>query len=358
MTTRLAAIDFIAACLQVRPQADDSSALRRKINAEEVPWSQVLCLANRHLIAPTLFAALDARGLGDCLPADVGAYLKELYRLNLQRNLQLGSELSEVVAALNGINVQPVLLKGAVSLVEPLYAQPGARIMTDLDLLVPAERIDACRQRLEAEGYYSDHKHVDWPPDHHHIAPLRRKGGYAVVELHHLLVQGLKTGKLFGTRLSNEEVRGLTARLLAEAEPVDRHGVQLRLPGPEFRILHLVLHSALLDREHREGATPLRALHECSILIANFDNQLNWDLIRAALADERKVKILNDWLYLAHRLFDCPLPEHVRGLRHVRLHFHRCRLQARFGVATSFRGLLGLTPQGPWDPRMQCASID
>jgi hypothetical protein len=355
MNARLAAIDCIAACLQVLPSAEATRALLRRIRAGQVPWETVLCLANRHLLAPALAAAFEARGLGEALPGDVDCYLRALYGLNLRRNGRLRDELGEVTRALNDIGVRPVLLKGAISLVTPVYAHPGARIMTDLDILVPRDRIDACRVRIEALGYRTGAEYANFPADHHHIAPLSREGAYAAVELHHLLVPRLTTGVLFGARLSAGEAEGLTTRLLENAECVDIDGLALGLPPPAFQVLHLVLHSALLDREHRDGAMPLRALHELALVLAVHRDALDPGLIRAALADKHKGAILDDWLYLAHRLFGGPLPEGIRQPRHAQAHYHRCRLQARLGMATSYRGLLGLAAGGPRDPRMQCA---
>jgi len=324
------------------------------MDAEQVPWGKVICLANAHLLTPTLAMALADQGLRNCLSADVGAYLQRLYTLNLQRNQHLRAQLIEVGAALNRIGVEPVLLKGACSLVTRMYSHPGSRMMTDLDVLVPQARIEACREQLQIIGYGMDDDDGDFPADHHHIAPLRRPGEYAVVELHQLLVKDLRTGLLFGTRVRAEEATLITERLIAEADHVQVNGVSLRVPKAGFRVLHSVLHSAFLDREHREGALPLRNLHELALLLAIFRDELDWALIRTLLGDSRKVTILSDWLYLANRLYGAPLPQCFRRRQHAHIHFLRCRLQARWGVAGSFRALARLSPGHLRDPRMQC----
>jgi Uncharacterised nucleotidyltransferase len=80
------------------------------------------------------------------VPREIRDYLDAVLTLNGQRNALLLEALSRIVAALNVIDIEPVLMKGCARLVEGEYPQPNMRFLGDLDILVPANRAaDAMR---------------------------------------------------------------------------------------------------------------------------------------------------------------------------------------------------------------------
>src|SRR6476660_1624248 len=101
-------------------------------------WQSVIALANRTLLTPALYSALALSGEINRLPDDVREYLGFIHDRNWERNMRLGAQLAEAVAALNRRSIVPLLLKGAV----PLFLSPAnripARMTSDLDLSVEA----------------------------------------------------------------------------------------------------------------------------------------------------------------------------------------------------------------------------
>jgi hypothetical protein len=133
MNVRSAALDFITGCLSVRNEPDHNDALCATIASGRLDWPTVILIANTELMTPALWVALRDRQLTEYLPADVCEYLSEFYRLNKTRNAHLRKQVIEAVCQLNAIDIEPLLLKGAVGLFVETFGDPGSRVMTDLD---------------------------------------------------------------------------------------------------------------------------------------------------------------------------------------------------------------------------------
>jgi fido (protein-threonine AMPylation protein) len=96
----------------------------------------------------------------------------------------------ELVAPLNRIGVEPVLLKGAIRRVDGLYPEIGWRMMRDLDVLISEGSLAEAVEVLRGIGYDSEQRAIDplekdWRARH----PDRP----ALVEVHRELFGGRKT---------------------------------------------------------------------------------------------------------------------------------------------------------------------
>lgn len=148
-------------------------------------WSRVLRIAGRRGFAETLAHALAASGAGEAAPPDVRERLRAAGEIGAARNLVLLSEAARVQAALALRGIPSVALKGT-ALVAAHYPLPGARHVSDLDLLVPRARIPEAVAALEHEGpklpAYFDHRgRAAGASDH--VAPFDTAGGVSC-ELH------------------------------------------------------------------------------------------------------------------------------------------------------------------------------
>lgn len=84
----------------------------------------------------------------EALPGGVRRRLADRARRTAAYNLLLISRFQEAIAALGDLPACP--LKG-IQLLETVYREdPGSRVLADVDLLVPAERIDQAVERLES----------------------------------------------------------------------------------------------------------------------------------------------------------------------------------------------------------------
>jgi Uncharacterised nucleotidyltransferase len=210
-------------------------------------------LAGRHLVTPMLAACITDSQLSGRLPDDFTLYLEFIHDENTRRNRALRRQLGQVAASLNGIGIEPVLLKGAIRLVDGLYRDPGWRFMRDLDLLVARDRLSDAVARLGAIGYSFTDKAAGWPEQHKHLPPLACEGEAAVVEIHADLLpdwQELCPGE----------------QVLARSRPVDLDGARVRVPETADQLAHLVGHDHLDGYLRRSGMFLLRSVFETALL--------------------------------------------------------------------------------------------
>lgn len=270
-------------------------------------WTEVLRIANDHLLTPALRDSLDET----VLPQDVRDYLATLHRLNGERNRALRRQALEFIAALNRRQITPALLKGGLCLFDGPYEDPAARMMRDLDILVPPAARDEAIAVLESHGYRLTQ---GYGADHHAFGDFARPGDAGSIDLHTELVDPAHL-------LPATEVwqRG-TARTV--------DGIRYVAPSGTDRVLHNLLHAQLhhLGNFYR-GTLQVQQVYELVRLAGHFGPAIDWLFIEQRLHSHRLTAVLESHLLAAHRLFglDWPLARPA-GLA-ARLHYRRCELQ-------------------------------
>ncbi len=319
MNDNLTALRFITRCLNNKNPVQASSLLD-EIQSGDVPWESVAYLANNHLLTPALWVALQNKNLTSELPEDFREYLNELHHLSKQRNDKLRGQLLETIGYLNTLNITPILLKGAVHLVSDIYPDNGVRMMSDLDILVAQNEVEPTQEALINLGYQKNTDcEVDYPPDHHHCAPLFRPGDYASLEIHRQLLD-----KRYSHILSAETAIDASVPLI-----VDGHS--MRVLNPSHRVLHNILHSQLMDQHYANGMIPLRSLYEVVTENAVSKNNIDWPMLIQLMDEHNKSKILQTYLYQTHRLFGIPLPSGIQKTIYSQLYYLRCYTQLGWG---------------------------
>lgn len=316
MNPQIAALRFITRCLTDDMQPESISTLRTAIQSEQVPWETVVGLANNHLLTPALWVALTKKNLADELPDDLRVYLHELHQMSQARNARLQEQLVEAVSKLNSLLVTPVLLKGAMHLVTDMYGDTGARIMSDIDLLIPKHKLNDCVSALQEIGYEAEEDiHNDYHEEHHHYAPLFRPGDYGSLELHRGLTESPYVDIL------------PTEYALVDAKPLEFRGISMKALSPTHRLLHNILHSQLVDHNHADGIIPLRSLHEFVTESNVNKGKIDWSFIQSRMKQHDRGNVLRAYLHMAHKLFGMPLPDGVDKTILSELHYRRCCVQ-------------------------------
>ena len=212
-------------------------------------WPAIVRVADRERLLTGLAAALlHRRELP--LPAGLEPFLASILARARDRNATLRCELVEAVAILGAIGVRPALLKGAIRLVDGLYADPGTRFLGDLDLLVPEDRLAEAQAAMLAVGCRERRPGYAPPADAHHAPPLVRDGWPVPVELHRRL-----TVEPFASLLPPDE-------LWARATSVDLGGAAALVPARDDQLLHLVVHAMIHHGGHAKARFPLGHLFE------------------------------------------------------------------------------------------------
>jgi Uncharacterised nucleotidyltransferase len=203
------------------------------------------------------------------LPALTGnSFFEAVTELNRERNLRLLDDGLEIAQVFNSIGIEPVLLKGAAYLVSGVHADFGSRYLCDLDLLVPAERLDEAAAALLTRGYQPDTSDA-MARFRHHYPQLQRPGQSAPVEIHHSIGSGVA-----GRILTGEE-------MLRDARVVEWRGARVRLPSAEHLATHLIVHSQIHHGYRERIWPPLRAMYDLVQLNEFYGRRLDWGAMRA-----------------------------------------------------------------------------
>lgn len=212
-------------------------------------------VAGRHRVTPTLAATLEAEGRLASLPADFARILRAARRYNLKRNAAYSAALEETCLVLNGIGIEPVLLKGANRLADDLYPDTSYRFLNDLDLLIPGDEAAEAHALLRRSGYRAPFPFE--PP--HHLPLLEHPRLPVAIELHH-------------QPLPPPADRILSAATLARTATRRAFGAaQVRLPSPFDQVVHLVAAAQIQDSHRWTGTPPLRELLEAALLLARLE---------------------------------------------------------------------------------------
>ena len=129
------------------------AALLNGVEPGQGRWDTVVQEANRHLVAPALYACFRDRGLLGLIPAEVENYLRFLHGLNEERNRRLKQQAIEILSALNEAGIEPLLIKGSALLMIIPEHRLGTRMISDLDLVVDKGAVERSVARLLSIGY-------------------------------------------------------------------------------------------------------------------------------------------------------------------------------------------------------------
>lgn len=200
------------------------------------------------------------------------------HSLNQDRNAALLSQIEAVVRCLNGVGVQPVLLKGAAHLVSGLWPDPGARLLGDIDLLVPAEALPKAFEALEtlAGIGLQDSGNRELTDRHKHALPVHGAAGAAPVELHHSLFRSA-----FRHLAPAEEI-------IAHASPVAVGSGRALMPAPGDQVLMAMLHGPLGGGGYLAPLVQMRDLLDIDFLAKRHGDAIDWTAIEVQLRRHRR----------------------------------------------------------------------
>jgi hypothetical protein len=278
---------------------------------DDAEWRAVLALANAHLLTPALAGRVRRAWRRLAVPEDVAVYLALLHERNGARNDTLRGQAAELTRALNARGVAPLLLKGAISLFEDPYGDPDARMIGDLDILVPAPAIDDAVDTLRELGYRASSL---YGAGHNAYGEFARPGSPAPIDLHLAPIDSPHL--LDAAALWNDAVALTTEPLVAGA------------PSPTHRVLHALLHAQIHhDGGYYRGELRLNQLYEVVMLARHHGGAIDWRRIAACYAAHRLEPALHSYLLAAGELFGLAWPLAGRPSLAARLHRRRATLQ-------------------------------
>lgn len=276
------------------------------------PWSAaepegIVAVASAHFVLPALSgpaAALDAP-----MPVDLRAFLAEVERTNAARNAMLRGALAQITTALEATGVTPLVLKGGAFLADTEAGDAAWRFMSDLDLLVHPEHLEACISAVRALGFLPTDAHYD-PEREAHYPPLVSRCGTYCIELH---------TRLFAVHtiaISNHA-------LLAGAPGAPIAGARPLTPSPSHRVAHLIAHAQIHNRFFTMRRIVLRDLLDLGYLIGAHEREIDWCSVLHAFPEARDrdaaLAFLAAWQQITGRTLPVPVAARHRHWAKVSL---------------------------------------
>ncbi len=261
-------------------------------------WDRLLRQATAFALLPRLAVQADSPALKENIPLRVRPHLSAARTVAAKQRLAVRWEARRVARALAGIDAPVLLLKGAAYAVADLPPADG-RLFSDIDLLVPRERLGDVEAALMLAGWHakaSDYDQRYYRRWMHELPPMTHIHRGTVLDVHHNLLP-------------------LTARIRTEAAPVLAAARELADP-PGLSIpayTDLVLHSAChWFSEGEWGHHGLRDLVDIDALLRGPEaNAGFWRQLCERAGSLNLGRPLYHALDCCQRWLHTPLPEHL-----------------------------------------------
>ena len=282
---------------------------------QSLDWEQVASVAGSHSIIQALYPAIVKNELVDLIPDDFLSYIQHLHEINYERNEMMRKQLINAVLVINKLNIKPLLMKGAAQLFLDTFSSVGDRLLTDLDILVPANDIRHISDELMTIGYEMNEEKMDFIESHHHYPPLIKQDECAIVELHHEL-------------MFHKQQHVLPAEY-AWAKAVDialPNKAEAKVLTPTYRVFHSFLHRCVVDELDHKGQVEIRQLHELAREQFTHSSDIDWDEMLEYAYAHGVHKELYANLYAASKFMEIHDLEEILNKHSIRSMFHHIRV--------------------------------
>jgi hypothetical protein len=265
---------------------------------DEAGWSQLLATARQANLLGALAARLQAAGVA--APVRAQRHLAGALQLAGRQRLSVQWEAHQLQAALGGLGVPVVLLKGAAYVMAPQPPQHGplgeGRMFGDIDVLVPRQALAEVEAALMLAGWvsantdaYDQRYYRQWM---HEIPPMQHIHRGTVIDVHHTILP-------LTARNAPDP-----AKIIARATPVPGLPA-LRVPAPEDLVVHSITH-LVHEGELHNG---LRDLHDIHSMLLRFGAEPGfWPRLEACGAGNDLAGPLLLGLQLVQGVFQTPVP--------------------------------------------------
>jgi hypothetical protein len=269
-----------------------SSEKIQELIAYGLDWQQILDRAKDYGIAPLIYFHVSR--LNSAIPSAIMHELRTCYRQSCAQAIHQTVKLEEVLLALAGKGISPIVMKGA-ALASLVYPGTGLRPMLDIDLLVKSSDLDAAASVFAGLGYAADESYqpAEWyRSQHHHLAPFVSRDGSVVVELHHQ-VASLRANVAipiaeFWQRARSAQIASVPAQVLA----------------PEDLLLSICTHVAISQRFEKA----LRDLTDIAGILSTYGDEIDWEQLVHNAAEYGAANCLYYCLWAAQSIMGAPVP--------------------------------------------------
>ncbi len=266
-------------------------------------WDLLLRQAVHADLIATLGLLLEEAGLQDAVPAAAREHFAWAATLLARHRRALRFEVGQIGRALEGLGLPLLLLKGAAYVMAGLPPAAG-RMFSDVDILVPKERLPEVEGALMLHGWAGTHQDAydqryyrEWM---HELPPMEHVRRGNTIDVHHAILP------------ETARVRPDPALLRANAVRIDGGGTGsvegLWTLAPHDMVLHSAVH-LFSEGEWHHGLRDLLDLHR---LLLHFGAQPGfWE---GLVARARRLQLARPLFYTLRycvRLLGTPVPAPV-----------------------------------------------
>ena len=262
----------------------------------ETVWPEIVSQAFEHRIAGLAYRCLTAPRAATPLPPAIARELREAHSLIALRNALIFHHATEVVAALAGMGIPTLFLKG-LHLARSVYAELGLRSMADIDLMVPRSQLEQAERVLLDLGY-GMRPRLDVAAQAarlHHLARLEKPNA-VTVELHHAIEVPTSPFPI------DREA------LWQNIQPIALNGTTAYGLADAHLLIHLCLHLAY---HHGFRRSPLKALIDVTTLLEQRGDAFPWDEVVASSRAWGTDAFVYTTLRLASHILGASVPRDV-----------------------------------------------
>ncbi len=288
---------------------------------EPLNWEVVADIAGTHSIIQALYPAFIEKDVVGYIPNEFLDYAQHLSELNQDRNRMMKAQLIEAVSIINKSGIKPLLMKGAAHLILDTFSRTSDRLLTDLDILVPADEIKRISEAFIEAGYTFYEEKIDFIETHHHYPPLIKQGECAMIELHRELMFS-EQQHIFPTKRAWENTIDITLSGNAQAKVLN----------PTYRVFLSFLHNSLVDSLYLKGYVEIRQLHELARTQFVYSPDIDWGAMQSYAHEKNVSKQLDANLYAASKFMG--IPEFMEFINNnvisAVLHYYRVCLKLKY----------------------------
>lgn len=259
-------------------------------------WDLLLRQARRGGLLARLHDLLAGRGLLEAVPEQARRHLSWAHAAYQRHLLAVQWEARHIQRALKATGIPVILLKGAAYVMAGLPTARG-RLFTDMDILVPKEKINGVEAALMMHGWatthhsaYDQHYYRTWM---HELPPMQHVRRMTVLDVHHAILP------------ETAATRPDPAKLIKAAKRLEQHHDLSVLAPPD-----MVLHAACHLFHEGELDNGLRDLLDIDSLLRHYGGQATfWHELNTRAAELELTRSLFYALRYAARLLQTPMPD-------------------------------------------------
>jgi hypothetical protein len=287
-------------------------------------WRALVALSSETLTIGTLADALLDAPLSSEIPEEIRELLIEVRERARQRNEHLKAQFLELLPALNSVGVEPIVMRGMARLISDPSEE--SRLLSDIDLLVPGERLDECSKALTDLGYskFRAGEDMDVP------SVFLRSSDVGMVDVH--------------TRLQPTYLGLGHDRLASSCHTVELGGGRALMPSPTTQLLLIIVHDQLHDGDYWRGLVDMRHLVDIRRISAE---GVDWKELEAYFPGRSPRNALRVQLRTARSLMKIDIADEYCGGAWTSFQELRRRVQVRAGILRPLFTLLTMMIDPP-----------